>query len=68
NRVEQLGLPLSDADCKAITAKIKNLADIQPLSLDDVDKLLRKYQEAKVDDAHHAILDSIDTPDQITSL
>ncbi|KAJ1864997.1 homocitrate synthase lys21 [Coemansia sp. RSA 2703] len=66
NRVEQLGLPLTDADCKKITNKIKNLADIRPLSLDDVDKLLRRYDEAKTDDSHHAILEAIDTPDQIT--
>ncbi|KAJ2750636.1 homocitrate synthase lys21 [Coemansia pectinata] len=66
NRVEQLGLPLTDADCKQITNKIKNLADIRPLSLDDVDKLLRKYGQAKEDNSHHAILENIDTPDQIT--
>ncbi|KAJ2810087.1 homocitrate synthase lys21 [Coemansia furcata] len=66
NRVEQLGLPLTDTDCKQITNKIKNLADIRPLSLDDVDKLLRKYGQAKEDNSHHAILENIDTPDQIT--
>ncbi|KAJ2074062.1 homocitrate synthase lys21, partial [Coemansia sp. S142-1] len=49
-----------------ITNKIKNLADIRPLSLDDVDKLLRKYGQAKEDNSHHAILENIDTPDQIT--
>ncbi|KAJ1898978.1 homocitrate synthase lys21, partial [Coemansia sp. IMI 209127] len=61
-----LGLPLTDSDCKRVTNKIKNLADIRPLSLDDVDKLLRKYGTAKETDEHHAILESIDTPEQIT--
>lgn len=37
NRVEQLDLDLTDEDAKAVTAKIKELADVRPLSLDDVD-------------------------------
>ncbi|KAJ1857499.1 homocitrate synthase lys21, partial [Coemansia sp. RSA 638] len=68
NRVDQLGLGLTDSDCKRVTNKIKNLADIRPLSLDDVDKLLRMYGQAMDTDSHHAILDSIDTPDQITGM
>ncbi|KAJ2340342.1 homocitrate synthase lys21, partial [Coemansia sp. RSA 2618] len=68
NRVDQLSLGLSDADCKRVTNKIKNLADIRPLSLDDVDKLLRMYGQAMGTDSQHAILDSIDTPDQITNM
>ncbi|KAJ1869322.1 homocitrate synthase lys21, partial [Coemansia sp. RSA 990] len=68
NRVDQLNLGLTDADCKRVTNKIKNLADIRPLSLDDVDKLLMIYGNAKNTDSHHAILDSIDTPDQISGL
>jgi homocitrate synthase len=42
-RVEQLQLELTDAQIKEITAHIKSLADEKPLSLDDVDALLREY-------------------------
>ncbi len=42
-RAEQLRLQLTDAQVKEITAHIKALADEKPLSLDDVDALLREY-------------------------
>jgi homocitrate synthase len=40
-RAEQLGLELSDDQIKHITAEIKMLSDEHPLTLDDVDALLR---------------------------
>ncbi|HOT93052.1 MAG TPA: homocitrate synthase [Anaerolineae bacterium] len=43
NRAEQLGLALDDAHIKAITEHIKTLADEKPISLDDVDALLRRW-------------------------
>ena len=43
NRAEQLGLTLDDAQIKTITAHIKALADEKPISLDDVDGLLRRW-------------------------
>ena len=43
SRVEQLRHELSDAQIKEITAHIKALADEKPLSLSDVDTLLRNY-------------------------
>ncbi|CAG8510416.1 4401_t:CDS:2 [Funneliformis caledonium] len=46
NRVEQLGLTLTDDQVKKITAKIKELADIRPQSMEDVDNLLRDYHYA----------------------
>lgn len=49
NRVEQLGLNLTDDEIKDATAKIKTLADIKAQSLDDVDALLRQYHEEKVE-------------------
>jgi homocitrate synthase len=36
SRVEQLNLDMTDAQCKECTAKIKALADIRPLNVDDV--------------------------------
>ncbi|CAB4378856.1 homocitrate synthase [Rhizophagus irregularis] len=46
NRVEQLGLSLTDDQVKKVTAKIKELADIRPQSMEDVDNLLRDYHYA----------------------
>lgn len=43
NRVEQLCLSLTDDQVKKVTAKIKELADIRPQSMEDVDNLLRDY-------------------------
>jgi len=43
NRVEQLGLEMTDDQVKEVTGKIKALADIKPQTLDDVDALLHEY-------------------------
>jgi homocitrate synthase len=43
NRVQQLGLELSDDAVKSVTAQIKKLADIKPLGVEEVDTLLRNY-------------------------
>ncbi len=43
NRVEQLGLSLSDDEIKRATAHIKALADLKPLAMEDVDAILRNW-------------------------
>lgn len=43
SRVEQLNLDMTDAQCKEITAKIKKLADLRPLNVDDCDSIIRNY-------------------------
>jgi homocitrate synthase len=43
SRVEQLNLDLTDAQCKECTAKIKLLADVRPLNVDDVDSIIRQF-------------------------
>ena len=43
NRVEQLGLSLSDEEVKRATAHIKALADLKPLAMEDVDAILRNW-------------------------
>ena len=48
NRVQQLGLSLSDDQVKSVTAQIKELADIKPLGIEEVDTLLRKFHEKVV--------------------
>ncbi|KAI7901208.1 homocitrate synthase [Cokeromyces recurvatus] len=68
NRVEQLNLDLTDEDAKAVTAKIKELADVRPLSLDDVDVLLRSYHKAKAAGSHTIFLDTIEKPEQIATI
>ena len=45
SRAEQLRLSLSDEQLKAVTAHIKALADEKPLSLADVDGVLRRWVE-----------------------
>ncbi len=41
NRADQLGLKLSDDQVKYITTEIKAMSDERPLTLDDVDSMLR---------------------------
>ncbi|KAG5997644.1 Saccharopine dehydrogenase [Claviceps spartinae] len=43
SRVEQLGLVMSDAQVKEVTAKIKQMADIRPLAIDDTDSIIRSF-------------------------
>ncbi|PVF95437.1 putative LYS20-homocitrate synthase [Serendipita vermifera] len=43
NHVEQLKLDLTDDQIKDATAKIKELADVRTLSMEDVDTVLRVY-------------------------
>lgn len=67
NRVEQLNLDLTDEDAKAVTQKIKALADAHgALSLDMVDGLLKKFHEAKEEGTHKEVLKNIESPAQIT--
>lgn len=49
NRADQLGLQLSDEQCKAITEEIKRMADERALTLDEVDRLLTDAQRALQD-------------------
>jgi homocitrate synthase len=48
NRVQQLGLSLTDDQVKHVTAQIKELADIKPLGIEEVDTLLRNFHEKVV--------------------
>jgi homocitrate synthase len=43
SRVQQLGLDLSDDQIKEVTAKIKQMADIRPLAIDDTDSIIHSY-------------------------
>lgn len=43
SRAEQLGLNMSDAQIKSVTLKIKALADVRPLAIDDADSIIRNF-------------------------
>jgi len=48
-RAEQLDLQLGDEDLKQATGRIKALADQKPLTLDDVDAILRAWIADPID-------------------
>lgn len=43
SRVEQLGLSMTDAQVKLCTQKIKTLADVRPIAVDDADSIIRTF-------------------------
>jgi len=43
SRVEQLGLKMTDAQVKLCTSKIKALADVRPIAIDDADSIIRTF-------------------------
>ncbi|KAH6667009.1 hypothetical protein F5X68DRAFT_176708 [Plectosphaerella plurivora] len=43
SRADQLELHMTDDQVKEVTAKIKQLADIRPLAIDDTDSILRAF-------------------------
>ncbi|KAH8911097.1 homocitrate synthase [Coniochaeta sp. PMI_546] len=43
SRVVQLGYDLTDDQVKEVTAKIKQMADIRPLAIDDTDSIIHAY-------------------------
>lgn len=45
SRVEQLELPMTDAQIKLCTQKVKDLADTRPLAIDDVDSVIRSFYQ-----------------------
>lgn len=55
SRADQLGLALNEAQVKKITGEIKTLSDTHPLTLDDVDTLLRSAAYANNANSNGAI-------------
>jgi len=43
SRVEQLQLSMTDAQVKMVTQKIKALADVRPIAIDDADSIIRTF-------------------------
>ncbi|KAL2112605.1 hypothetical protein VUR80DRAFT_7030 [Thermomyces stellatus] len=48
-RVEQLGLDMTDDQIKEVTAKIKAMADIRSLAIDDGDSIIKQYHKGLQD-------------------
>lgn len=42
-RVGQLGLAMTDEQVKEVTAKIKAMADVRPIAIDDADSIIRSF-------------------------
>eukprot|EP00002_Diphylleia_rotans_P019821 TRINITY_DN3829_c0_g1_i1.p1 TRINITY_DN3829_c0_g1~~TRINITY_DN3829_c0_g1_i1.p1 ORF type:complete len:416 (-),score=116.09 TRINITY_DN3829_c0_g1_i1:120-1367(-) len=62
-RVEQLGIPLNEAQIKEVTAEIKTLADIKNQTLDDVDAVIRAHYN-KLQGIPHSQLAEVDDADE----
>lgn len=69
NRIEQLRLTdMTAEDAKNVTNKIKQLADIKVLNMEQVDVLLRKYHTAKTTDrSHMVVLENLSSHEQLLS-
>jgi len=58
-RVGQLDLEMTDDQVKTVTAKIKALADIRPLAIDDADHIIRSMPPLRLDVSTCLTLNSI---------
>ncbi|KAK3995321.1 HMGL-like-domain-containing protein [Cladorrhinum sp. PSN332] len=53
-RVGQLGLEMTDDQVKEVTAKIKALADVRPIAIDDADSIIRSFHLSLHEQPHTA--------------
>ncbi|KAL9066993.1 MAG: hypothetical protein Q9157_006955 [Trypethelium eluteriae] len=59
SRVEQLGLKMSDEQVKLCTAKIKAMADVRPLAVDDADSIIRAFHSNLAAKEEQPLLDDL---------
>lgn len=45
SRVEQLGLVMTDSQIKQCTAKIKAMADVRHLAIEDIDSIINEFEQ-----------------------
>jgi homocitrate synthase len=57
-RVGQLGLVMTDDQVKEVTAKIKAMADVRPIAIDDADSIIRSFHLTLHVDPAEAAADS----------
>jgi len=60
SRCEQLDLHMTDDEIKEVTRKIKELADIKPLNIEEVDTLLRVFDRKLEQTSHENIAAAAD--------
>jgi len=60
SRCEQLDLHMTDNEIKEVTRKIKELADIKPLNIEEVDTLLRVFDKKLEQTSHENIAAAAD--------
>ena len=64
SRADQLGLKMTDAQYKACTAKIKALADVRKIGMDDTDSILRTYYHNLHNAEEKPLLDNLTAEEQ----
>ncbi|OCL02389.1 homocitrate synthase [Glonium stellatum] len=59
SRCDQLGLKMTDAQYKAVTAKIKALADVRKIAIDDTDSIIRAFHFNLHNDEERPLLEGL---------
>lgn len=59
SRAEQLGLKMTDAQYKSCTAKIKALADVRKIAIDDTDSIIRNFHANLHNEQAKPLLDNL---------
>jgi len=64
-RASQLRLHMTEAQIKIITAKIKALADIRPIAVDDCDSIIRGYYSSLKDGVEKPLLPNLTEEEKV---
>ncbi|KAF2188219.1 homocitrate synthase [Zopfia rhizophila CBS 207.26] len=64
SRADQLGLHMTDAQYKACTAKIKALADVRKIAIDDTDSIIRAFHFNLHNDEERPLLEGLTVEEQ----
>ncbi|KAK7950886.1 homocitrate synthase- mitochondrial [Apiospora aurea] len=64
SRVEQLGLTMTDAQVKLCTQKVKAMADVRPLAIDDADSVIRTFHLNLTADHEKPLLPNMTSEEQ----
>ena len=56
SRIEQLGLSMTDDEVKLCTQKVKAMADVRPLAIDDADSVIRTFHRNLTADEEKPLL------------
>ncbi|KAI9740436.1 MAG: Saccharopine dehydrogenase [Cirrosporium novae-zelandiae] len=64
SRCDQLGLSMTDEQIKAVTAKIKALADVRPIAIDDADSIIRSFHYNLQNDDERPLLPDLSSKEE----